>query len=555
MVCGSVEDKEITQSIEVAYPTPYSSVDPLTVDPNRGGIMRLANRGDPPASFDTLRTSSIALHHVGGGLFGSGNLVTRCRENMYLVCPYIARTWTTNSDFTEWIFTIRDDIQWHDGQALLAEDVKFWLTLAKFGLTAENKSRAPAYFRADLGDIESIETIEGNRLKILLKKRFPHYLDSLMNPRFKIAHPKHLMKERMEAGEVSLAPLEVGLIGSGPFLLDKYNKGGTTSIRKFDNYWERDREANSLPYLDGIDFITVPDPSAMDAALRTGRIDGGARGEGHYLSLERKQGYDMDLKENVFYAEMQGGLFRMAFNMLKPGPWEDVRVRRAISLYINREAAIPSALGGFGYISPTFGPSNPFTSSDFATWSKFNPAKLADNRTEASKLMKEAGYENGFSMGYLCRSRVAPRCEFLHSQLAGLNIDLNIQIVDEGEWNRGRVSLDYDSQPGAHFTPPLPEATESVFGVYSNNPDAYSKHEDKNVSKLYQSLKSASTQAQRVSIWEKIEAYIVDEQAYVVPIAGTIQVVPYLGHVKGLVIPPEDGHTHTDFATVWLNRP
>lgn len=539
----------------VAHPTPSSNMGSLTYNPKKGGVLRLANRGDPPASFDTLRTSSIALHHVGGGLFGSGNLVTRCRENMYLVCPYVARAWATNNDFTEWIFTIRDDIQWHDGQALVAEDVKFWLTLAKFGFVTEHKSRAPAYFRADLGSIDSIETLEGNRLKIRLTERFPHYLDSLMNPRFKIAHPRHLMKERMEAGDVSMAPLDVGLIGTGPFMLDNYSKGSTISIRKFDNYWERDAKATNLPYLDGIDFITVPDPSAMDAALRTGRIDGGARGEGHYLSLERKQGYDRDLEGNVFYAKMQGGLFRMAFNVLKPGPWQDVRVRRAVSLYIDREAAVPSVLGGFGYISPTFGPSNPFTSSNFSTWSKFNPAKLLDNRIEADKLMKQAGYENGFSIGYLCRSRLVSRCEFLHSQLAGLNIDLNIQIVDEGEWNRGRVSLDYDSQPGAHFTPPLPEATESVFGVYSDNPDAYSKHEDKNITKLYHSLKSASTQAQRVSIWKQIEAYIVDDQAYVVPIAGTIQVVPYLGHVKGLVIPPEDGHTHTDFATVWLNRP
>ena len=53
-----------------------------------GGIMVLANRSDPPAGFDPLRTSSIALHHIAGALFGSGNLVARCRENIYAICPY-----------------------------------------------------------------------------------------------------------------------------------------------------------------------------------------------------------------------------------------------------------------------------------------------------------------------------------------------------------------------------------------------------------------------------------------------------------------------------------
>ena len=71
---------------------------------------------------------------------------------------------------------------------------------------------------------------------------------------------------------------------------------------------------------------------------------------------------------------------------------------------------------------------------------------------------------------------------------------------------------------------------------------------------MYNRLRLATTRIQRVAIWRELERYIVEEQAYVVPIAGTLQVVPYRSYVKGLVIPPEDGHTHTDFSTVWLDR-
>ena len=517
--------------------------------------MQLANRGDPPAAFDTLRTSSIALHHVGGALFGPGSLVARCRQNMYIVCPYLSRAWVANNEFTEWTFTINDDVVWHDGTPFTAEDAKFWLELAAFDTAAGDKTRAPAYFKSDLGQIEEIEVLEGDRLRVSLKERFPFYLESLMNPRIKVAHPAHLMKERIEEGEVSLAPLDVELVGTGPFRLESYEKGSLLRVQRFDDYWEKDERGRPLPYLDGIEFIVMPDPSTMDAAIRAGRLDGGARGEGHYLSIERKQGYDSSLGDGVLYAEMQGGLFRLAFNVLKPGPWQDARVRQAISLWIDNQSAIPSALGGFGYLSPVLSPSNPFTSPDFATWPRFNPEQLEQNRTGAKRLMEEAGYADGFTMGYLCRARLIARCEFIHAQLSGLNIDLQIQVVDEGEWNRGRVSLDYDSQPGAHFTPPLPEATESVFGVYSNNPDAYAKHEDETITKMYDRLRLATTRVQRVAIWRELERYMVEEQAYVVPIAGTLQVVPYRTYVKGLVIPPEDGHTHTDFATVWLDRP
>lgn len=523
-------------------------------DAQRGGTLILANRGDPPAAFDTMRTSSIALHHIGGGVFGPGNLVRRCRENIYLVCADLAENWQVSQDFTEWTFSIRPGVTWHDGIDFTAEDVKFWFDMSVFGVDTPNGQRAPAYFKGELGDVTSVEVLPFNRVRISLSQRSPHLLEVLANPRLKIAHPAHLMKERIEQGEVSLSPLDVGLIGTGPFVFESYKRGSLLQVRRNPDYWEIDALGQSLPYLDGIDFVIMPDPTSMDAAIRTGRVDGGARGEGHYLSVERKVGYDRDLKDTVYYGEMQGGLFRLAFNLLKPGPWQDVRVRQAMSLWIDKGAAIPSALGGFGYLSPILGPTNPFTSLDFKTWPRFNADSIEEARTEAQRLMADAGYANGFAMGHLCRGRISLRCEFLQAQLAGLNIDLQLQVVDEGEWNRARTSLDFDSQQGAFFTTPIPEGTESVFGRYSQNPDAYTKHEDEKIETLYDRMRATAVYEERSAIWRDLERYIVLDQSYVIPIAGTLQVVPYRTYVRGVAIPPEDGHTHTDFATVWLNR-
>lgn len=523
--------------------------------PRYGGVLTLANRGDPPAAFDTMRTSSIALHHVGGALFGAGNLVRRCRENMYLACPDLASSWLANPGFTEWEFTIRPNVTWHDGEPFTAEDAKFWFDLAANGWESGGVPvRAPAYFRGELGEIESVEVLEFNRLHVTLAEPNPHYLSVLANPRLRIAHPKHVFEPLFEDGEYSAGPLDVGVVGTGPFQLESYEPGSLVRVVRNDDYWERGA-GGDLPYLDGIDYVIMPNPTAMDAAFRTGRIDGGARGEGHYLTQERKAAIDEQLgPDEVFYGEMQGGMFRLGFNVLREGPWQDPNVRQAISLWIDREAAIPTVLGGFGYISPTFSPANPFTSADFTTWQRFNRGALEERRAEAMSLMESAGHEDGFEMDYLCRARLTARCEFLHNQLAGLGIDLQIQLVDEAEWNRGRVSLDYDSQPGSNFTSPIPEGTEAAYGVYSRFPDAYAKHEDEHVSLLYEELRATRTHRQRVAAWRELESYVVREQTYVVPIAGTVQVVPYRTYVKGLAIPPEDGHTHTDFATVWVER-
>ena len=521
--------------------------------PVYGGTLRLANRGDPPSNFDPMFTSSIALHHVAGTLFGPGNLVMPCRENMYMVCPYLANSWRHNADYTEWAFSIRPDVYWHDGTPFTAEDAKFWLELAYFGVTVNGKTRAPAYFKGSLGEITEIEADRGQLIVRFAQPtvRFP---EMLLDPRIKIAHPAHLMKPRIEAGDVNVSPLDVGLVGVGPFKFVSYEPGTRVVVERFDRYFEKDSLGRRLPYLDRIEFYITPDPVAMDLAIRTGRLDGGARGEGHYLTKDRMALYERDLGDKINFVEMGGGMFRLAFNLLKPGPWQDVRVRRAIALWLDSEEAIVGALGGQGYYLARDWPGARYAPRSFNLWPQFNPRRRELDRAEALRLMEEAGYANGFEMGYLCRALNIERCEFLQQQLAGLKIDLKLHIVDEAEWNRARFTLEYDTQSGSNFSGTVPEATERVYGRFSENPDAYARHEDTNIDRLYFLLRQAIASDQRAAIWREIERYILQEQVYVIPIAASVQVVPYWNYVKGIVVPPEDGHAHTDFATVWLDK-
>lgn len=500
-----------------------------------------------------MRTSSIALHQVGGALFGPGNLVMRCRDNMYLTCPYLASRWQANPSFTEWTFTIRDGVTWHDGTEFTAEDVKFWLDLVFFGARADGRVRAPAYFANELGRATAVDVLEHGRVRVTFAGRNPHLPEILANPRFTIAHPRHLMEPRIRAGDVSVSPLDVGLVGVGPFRLDGYRRGSLIRLERNDDYFERGPSGEALPYLDGVDYVIMPDALAMDIAFRSGRIDGGARGQAHYLSAERKAVYERDLGDEVVFLESEGGNFRLAFNVLREGPWQDPRVRRAIALWIDKQAAIPATLGGTGWTTPQLGPPNIPVPRYFINWPRWDREPIEARRAEARRLLREAGYPNGFTMEHLVRGIRPQTGEFLKAQLAGLGIELELRIVDEGEWNRARVSLDYDSQQGRLTPSPIPEGTESVYGRYSENPDAYAKHDDPQIDRLYRRLRAADTLDQRIAVWREIERYIFVEQTYIVPIAESINVIPYRSYVKGLAQPTEDAHTFNDNATVWLD--
>lgn len=534
-------------------PLPTNSTPPIQAS-KYGGVLTLANRGDPPAGFDPSRTSSIALHHVGGALFGPGNLVMRCREDFYKICPNIAKKWIVNQSYKEWTFTLQDDIYWHDQRKFTPEDVQFWFQLSYYGIESKQKYRPPAYFKSELGNIKSVDILGHDRIRVILNETNPYFLDILANPRFKLAHPKHLVSESIADGNVSISPIEIGLIGLGPFKLEKYDKGSLISLSRWDKYWE-ESEGNNLPYLDNIDYVIMPNPFTMDVAFRTGKLDGGARGRAHYLTSERKAGYVKDLGEDVFFAETDGGNFRLAFNILKEGPWQDPSVRRAISLWIDKPSSIDTVLGGFGWTTPDLNPPTilmPIGRANLINWPKFDLEPLDQKRDKAKSLITKAGYPNGFSMGHLCRS-INPRpCEYLKSQLGGLGIDLTLNMVEEGQWNNARGSIYYDTQQGRLTPSTIPEGTESVYGRYSQNPDAYAKHEDQKVDQMYRLLRNSLSTPRRVELWRAIEEYLYVEQTYIIPIAESINVVPYRSFIKNLDIPPEDSHTYTDFTKVWI---
>ncbi len=527
-------------------------------EPRRGGVMVLAQRGDPPSAWDYMRTNTNDLPHMANAMFGTTNLIKSCREDVYKICPNLAESWQASSDFTQWTFKVRDGVTWHDGTRFSPEDVKFWMELAFSGASVQGKNRLPAINKANLGDLKSVEVLDGNRVRVTLGRPTVTYLDILNEPRVVPAHPKHLMEQRIAQGDVNVGPQDVGWIGTGPFKMQSYEKGVGGRLRRYDGYWEKDPQGRQLPFLEGIDFAIVRDPSAMDAAFRVGRLDGGARGVPYYMTPERKEAYVRDLGDKVWFAEIGNPASMFDFNVINPGPLQDLRVRKAIALWLDKQASMLALHGGFAYLATYLDPRNPFTSPDFKSWPGFNPdpaARQAD-RTEARRLLTEAGYPNGFKISFLIPQRWASYGEFFHEQLRGLGIELELKILDEAAYNGARLTKDYDTQyggiSGGGLIPEAGEVDLTTFTISKGN--AAIKHEDQKIADFFARLNRATKLEERVETWRALERYIIVEQVYAVPMSGSFNVVPYRSHVKGQPIPPERILEYLDFATAWLDK-
>jgi peptide/nickel transport system substrate-binding protein len=502
-----------------------------------------------------MRSPDVSLTAVASPMTGDGNLVKPCREDVYKLCPGLAERWESNSNFTQWTLKIRDNVLWHDGTPFTAEDAKFWVDLSAFGAKFGDKTRTPAFFGADLANPEKVEILSGNRLQITLSKPSPLYLEIISTPHARVFHPKHLMQPRIEKGELNVSPQDVGLVGAGPFKFLEYQKGSFAKVRRFDKYWEKDAQGRQLPFLGGIDYALMADPTAMDAAFRVGKLDMGARGAAFYLSAERKAAYDRDLGDTVRYTDtMKSGGTGFGFNVTRPGPWQDVRIRRAISLWLDREEAVGAWYGGVGYVTAIMTPDNPFSDPEILKWPGWNRATKAQDRAEAKRLLADAGYAKGFTINFLLWNKWIPYGENLHAQLRDLGIELKLNITDDAGWNRGRLSTDWDAFIHGVEGSRTPEATENYMTRHSLAPYAVPKHEDQRVVELYNQLRVATNFNERAKVYREIERYIVQEKVYFAPIVGSVDLVPYRSYLKGLIVPAVYAQNNMDLATVWLDK-
>ncbi|MBI4200338.1 MAG: ABC transporter substrate-binding protein [Chloroflexi bacterium] len=543
--------------VGTATPAPAATPIPTGEQPKYGGIAVFAHRTDP-RGWDHMRSSGGDLTYISMLIFGTGSLTAACRENQFQTCPLLAESWESNSNLTVWTFKIRDNVFWHDGTPFTAEDAKFWVELAKNGVKVGDKVRTPARYAATLGPIEKVEVVSGNKLQITLKSpvgAFPALFSQEGSTM--VEHPRHLAQPQFDKGNVNVAPNEMGWVGTGPYKMQKYDQGVVARVRRSDKYWEKDKQGRQLPYADGIDNIVTSEQSTMFAAFRTGRLDRTAPGAGRYVTPEQEVALKKEMGEKAYVIRFPTFGKLVGINARK-APYNDVRVRQAISLWLDRQSYMDAIESGYGNISAVWFKTSPLANPDVLEWPGWNQKTKEQDRKRAKELLTQAGYPNGFKVNILTGQNWVNYAEWLKGQLDGLLGAPNVALTvfDTATYNaklcQGAFELVQPLSSGVEAR----HSPEIVAGGYiSTNSCSYVQHDDKKVDELFARIAAVSDQQERIRLGREIERYLSIESWLALNVGEDgANFVAFRSYVKGWNFPQVTPYSNGDYTTMWLDK-
>lgn len=359
-----------------------------------GGTLVIARVNDAnnldPHFFSLLAAQEVVHHKVYEGLvkLGGGNDYE----------PMLATSWKQVDEVT-WEFALREGVQFHDGTPFNANAVK--QTIAR---VLDKKIASP---RANLFEsIKEVKVLDDYHVQFILHAPYAPLLSVLAGGEGAILSPKAIEQYGLE---LSKHP-----VGTGPFTFQSWTPGQEIVLVKNEAYW------GEKPKLEKVVFKTVPEATTRLAMVETGEAQIALQVP--VTELERVQNSpSMTLgRYEAFYVDFIGF-------QVKQKPFDDVRVRQAIAYATDRDAIIKGVYNQVGVSA---------TSTMGRQVVGFSPniQGYPYDLNKAKQLLSEAGYPNGFTATIYTndnkeRMNVA---EVLQSQLKGIGINLNINVLEYG---------------------------------------------------------------------------------------------------------------------------
>jgi peptide/nickel transport system substrate-binding protein len=432
--------------------------------PVRGGSVTVAITADPPGWDPTISTSQEIARVTYGNVYEG--LVRFDRTGA--IVPALAHDWMVSEDGLTWTFHLRSGVLFHDGSPLTVDDV-----LAKF-----ERARNPDSGHVNTGYYAAVTAVSApDAGTIVFELERPSR--SLL---YNLARPDGIIFPAALADTQRSQP-----VGTGPFRFARYIEGSEVRLERFDGYWNPE-----LPYLDGALFRIISDANARTSALQAGDVDVAGIFPEQVTMVSGSS--NLKVIDGTATAEIT-----VAMNNSR-APFNDVRVRQAITHAINKEQIVQGAFFGYGAVIGThMSPSEPYY-IDLSETYPYNPAR-------ARELLAEAGYASGLTFNFELPEPYANERrtgEIIAQQLREVGINVNLSVVEWGTWIQ-RIFLggDYDMTIIGHSEP-------RDIDIYSR-PGYYYRYDNPRIGELLQAAESAPTAEAETEAYQTIARIIAED--------------------------------------------
>ena len=342
--------------------------------------MRIGN-GAEPQDLDPQTTTGVPEHRIQSALFEG--LVTLDWDTLR-AAPATAEAWTVSEDGLVYTFTIRANAAWSNGDAVTAHDFVYsWERILSPGLASEYAymlhclRNAKAFNEGGLTDFAQVgaKALDERTLEVTLGHPTPYFLAMQVHNSWFPVHRATIERfGRMDQRGTKWTRAG-NHVGNGPFMLERWDPSEVIVVVKNPHYWH----AHNVR-LEAVRFSPIENLQTEERNFRAGKLH-----MTESVPISKIEAYRRDNPE-ALHIDPYLGTYFYRFNVTR-APFDDVRVRRAFAMAIDRGKLVENVLKG-GQI-----PAGHFAPPDTAGYTCTSAIEY--DVTEARKLLAEAGYPDG----------------------------------------------------------------------------------------------------------------------------------------------------------------
>lgn len=445
------------------------------------GELVVALPNDPTSLFPP-RGADITARNAAFPLYNS--LVALTPDNELIA--ELATSWDVSEDGTVYSFTLREGVTFHNGEVFNADSV-----VATWTFSADPSND----YAQDYAQVVEVEVIDEYNVRMITAAPNPIFLTQVANG-WAMLPPAYL-------AEVGIEGFEAAPVGTGPFRFVERVAGDRIVMEANPDYWQE-----GLPRVERLVFRIIPDATTRLAAIQTGEVDIVNR-----LSADLATVLEMNPDVQII-TYPNDRVYYVAFKNVGNGvgtPLEDVRVRRAFNLAVNRQGIIDAIFGGQAALVSGFVMSTNLGFDESIEPFPFDP-------DAARELLAEAGYADGFAISMGCPTdaylNINEVCLAIQRDLGRVGIDVTVEFKTSNSfWSQpqyGAVGPMYVDS----WSTNLGEAINRLQGALIPG-NYYTGWEDENLANLIRQIESTVDRDERAALYVELQRVMFDDPPFI----------------------------------------